>query len=404
MRRLFLLGMLAHACSVFASTTWTLEAALRAALATHPLIESRRASEEAARAERAAAEWQRYPTPSLEMAQQSSGGGGFLLRVDQPIWTGGKITADIDSAKQRERASHAFTLEAHEEVALKVIDAIVEIARQQARARHAAQSVNAHEKLLNMIRRRVQQEVSPVSDQRLAESRLFASLGEMSAIEQQRRAALTQLSQLVNGQVDAVDVASIEASVKDLPEQLDQVLSDALTHAPVLQRIMAEIDAASAEIKSRRASFLPHLYLRLERKQGDTSDVRAMLVLQAQPGAGLSALSGIDAALARRNALIAQRNALEREIKERLSLDWNEARVARERVEIAEQVRSTASEVAESYARQYTAGRKTWLDVLNAVRESAHAEMALADARAQMWRAALRIKLWTKRLPLAAHL
>ena len=37
-----------------------------------------------------------------------------------------------------------------------------------------------------------------------------------------------------------------------------------------------------------------------------------------------------------------------------------------------------------SYLRQYTVGRKTWLDVLNAQRELVQAQLALADNQAAL--------------------
>lgn len=403
--RVSLLRSLCLVCSLLPTTpavasTWTLGAAMHAAQAAHPLIQSRRAGQDAARAAREGAEWQRYPTPSLEAGQHSGGATSLLLRLDQPVWTGGRLSAEIEAAGRRVQASGAATDEAREEVALRVLTAMVEAARQQMRARHAANSVAEHERLLSMIQRRVRQEVSPLADLRLAESRLFASRNDLSAIEQQYRDALTQLGQLVGGRVSEVDATSVEAATGDLPADLDQALAESLAHAPALRRLSAEIEAASAEIQGKRAVYLPQLYVRLESEQGSLSDNRALLVLQAQPGAGLSALSGVEAALARRDALLAQRQGAERDVIERTSLDWNEALAARERANNAEQVRTTAAEVAESYARQYTAGRKTWLDVLNAVREATLSELALVDAKAQMWGAALRLKLWTGRLAL----
>lgn len=54
-----------------------------------------------------------------------------------------------------------------------------------------------------------------------------------------------------------------------------------------------------------------------------------------------------------------------------------------------------STEVFESYSRQYIAGRKTWIDVLNAVRETTQSDFALADARAQVVAAGERLRLRT---------
>ena len=57
------------------------------------------------------------------------------------------------------------------------------------------------------------------------------------------------------------------------------------------------------------------------------------------------------------------------------------------------------AEVFDSFARQFVIGRKSWLEVLNAVRESTQAQLAVADARAQQLAAALRLQLLTGALP-----
>jgi len=51
--------------------------------------------------------------------------------------------------------------------------------------------------------------------------------------------------------------------------------------------------------------------------------------------------------------------------------------------------------VFESFTQQFTTGRKTWIDVMNAVREFTLAEFAVADAEAQFAGAALRLGIVT---------
>jgi adhesin transport system outer membrane protein len=52
-----------------------------------------------------------------------------------------------------------------------------------------------------------------------------------------------------------------------------------------------------------------------------------------------------------------------------------------------------SDKVLESYQRQFQAGRKSWLDLLNAVRELAQNQYALADAKASMAAAMLRLQI-----------
>ncbi|MDP2831781.1 MAG: TolC family protein [Pseudomonadota bacterium] len=406
----------ALAClALLAASTWaaplTFDQALQAALSTHPLVQGKRSAQAAAKAEQEGAEWQRYPTPSIEASTQTGaqtgGSNASLLRVDQPLWTGGRITAGIAAAGSRHDAAGMAIDEARQELALRVIAAGSEALRQQARQRHAQASVGEHEKLLAMIRRRVTQEVSPLADQRLAESRLYSTANELSSSSQALANALAQLSQLIGpGQtVTEIDPWSYSEAAKpgNLPDDLFQMLDRALAHSPALRRLSFEAEAANADIDSKRSAYMPQLSLRLESSQGSVSDNRALLVLLAQPGAGLSAKSGVDAAFHRREATRLAAETARRDVRQQVSLDWNEWTAARARQDFAEQARGTSAEVSESYARQYTAGRKTWLDVLNAVRETTQAEQALVDARSQMQAAVLRLKVQTGGLGLATR-
>lgn len=382
-----------------AASLLTFDQAMQAALSSHPLVLGKHSAQAAAQADREGAEWQRYPSPSLEASTQSGGAG--LLRIEQPLWSGGRISAGIDAAGSRFDAAGAALNEARQELTLKVIAATTEALRQQARQQHGITGVKEHEKLLGMIQRRVAQEVSPLADQRLAASRLYATANELSVTTQALNNALAQLSQLAGQPVTAIDPQGVTEA--GAPASLDAALTQALAHSPTLRRLAFEEEAANADIASKRSAYMPQLALRLESSMGQAldnrtgleTDNRAMLVLLAQPGAGLSAKSGADAAVARREAARMARAAAERDTRERVTLDWNEWLAARLRLENANQARAMSTEVFESYARQYTAGRKTWIDVLNAVREATQSELAADDARAQMLAASLRLRALT---------
>ena len=68
---------------------------------------------------------------------------------------------------------------------------------------------------------------------------------------------------------------------------------------------------------------------------------------------------------------------------------------SRERLGNAGESSTTSTQVFESYARQYVIGRKSWNDVLNAVREATQAQLVLEDTRAQAIAASLRLAAQT---------
>ena len=389
-KALALTVLLLIAGSAQAQSAWTFERVLQSALDSHPAIMGKRSGQAAARADQKGAEWLRYPTPSIEAATQGGGKDSGLLRIEQPLWSGGRITAAIDAAGSRLSAADAALIETELDLTIKVITAYIEALRQKARQQHAQAGVAEHEKLLDMIRRRVQQEVSSLTDQRLAESRLYQAVNDLSQVTQAYNNALAQLAQLSGKPV--ADISEQEVSALGAPSSLDAALSQALGYSPTLRRLIYEEEAANADIDFKRSAYMPQLSLRLEKNTGQTQSSSAMLVLQAQPGAGLSAVSGVDAAIARREAARMAREAAERSTSERITLDWNEWVAARLRQENAAQSRIMSTDVFESYTRQYVIGRKSWIDVLNAVREATLAQFALEDARAQVIAASLRLR------------
>ncbi len=375
---------------------WTLTKALVAAQTTHPALHGKRAAQGAARAEQAGANWQRYPSLSMEAVTQNGGTHSGLVRLEQPLWNGGRIQAGVDAADSRSRMADAALEEARLDLTLRVIATFTESQRQQARLAHTQAGVDAHEQLLAMIRRRVAQEVSSQTDERLAQSRFFQAANERSLAQQALTNALASLAQLVGQDASGV----VEATAPGAYTLTDQpgTVAQAVAFSPVLRRLMFEEQAAQADVSAKQSSIKPQLALRLERDLGQTHDQRVMLVLLAQPGAGLSAFSGIEAALARAEAARQAIEVTRRDVQERVLQDWNEWTHAQQRLDNAQHFQAINTEVFESYKRQYVAGRKTWVDVLNAVREATQAQLTLEDARAQASVAAWRLVALTGQL------
>ncbi|MDP1524568.1 MAG: TolC family protein [Rhodocyclaceae bacterium] len=367
-------------------------------LATHPGITAKRASLEAAKADLAGANWQRFPTPSIEAGAGSGQGGFGTFRVQQPIWTGGRISAGIEGADAHRKAAEVGIAEAQRELLQRLVSAFAEAQRQQARQDIARKGVREHEKLLGLIERRVEQQVSPPVDQTFAKARTLQASNELSVVTQALSNALTQLSQLSGQQVSRV--APMSTTIADLPADRAAALEQATRSSPVLARIGYEEEAAGADITSKKSGYMPQVSVRYERASnsainnlGNTD--RLMLVLEAQPGAGLSAGAGVDSATAKREAIRRSRDMALIDIQEKVTTDWNDLMASRQRLESTLQGQRVANEVFDSYARQFTTGKKTWIDVLNSVRESTQAELAVADAEGQVIAAALRLKLVT---------
>ena len=92
----------------------------------------------------------------------------------------------------------------------------------------------------------------------------------------------------------------------------------------------------------------------------------------------------LEAAQVRVQALESEQAGALKELDERLLQDWQDYIALRQRLPDLENVQATAQELTESSKRLFVAGRKSWLDLQNALREQLQAELAWTEAQAIM--------------------
>ncbi|MFA6971914.1 MAG: TolC family protein [Gallionella sp.] len=379
--------------------TWSLEQLAQQAVFSHPAVLSKRSAATAAQADVSAAEWQRFPTPGISTNTDSRGQQFTQLSLQQPIWTGGRITAGIASAQSRHNASTKAVAETGQDILIKVVNAYAEAERWKTRQGVSVENTKQHELLLKMISRRVELEASPAVDKELANSRLFQAENDQSVATQSLSNSFTQLSQLAGAQVTTTSAIAINESL--LPPNKEEAIKRAMDNSPVLARLAFEVDAAAADIDSKRSAYFPQLAVRYEKQNGFIQQGfrvnydRLMLTLEAQFGAGFSSVAGVDGAIAKLDAARQAHESAARDLQQQVALDWDDMVASRARLSNASKASSSSKEVFESYTRQYTTGRKSWLDVLNSVREASQSELLVADAGAQMSAASLRLIVLT---------
>ncbi len=356
-----------------------LQALVAAAVSTHPSIAAARASLRASGADLRAAKWLRFPSFSVEGAlldernnrQQAS------AVIDQPIWTAGRVSGTISRASALEQAALAGYWESVLNIELLVAQSYHEYHRLSLRIDSLSDSLTQHSKLVETMRRRVTQEVSPVSDLDLVESRTAQVEQQVTVTIAQQKTVLQKLRELVD---DPLLVPGPPPPIdEDLPE-LDQdlIIDLAVAFDPSRQRLLAEAKAARAEASSTRASILPQLVGQYS--YNETFGHRVGLALKAQSEGGLARVASANAAKARQQSAELKIVSLERDLRDRVYADFVEYEASRARLASARQSSESALRVMASYMRQFISGRRTWLDVMNAVREASSAQNDAIDA------------------------
>jgi adhesin transport system outer membrane protein len=370
-----------------------LQAALRMAVSGHPSVVASRSERQASLMQLDAAERQRYPGLAVQSGTDAAGRRITTLRIDQPLWTGGRITGGIEVARATIRQSEAALQQAEQDIMLRVVTTYTELGRIEARQAAARENIREHERLVAMIDRRVASQVSPQSDGIQANARLSQARSELNQLDAQAFRARATLAQSTGTVVTAIE----ERLMPRAPwSGLEAALAAAVDFAPAMRRLGGELDAASAQIDVRRSSAYPQVSLRLDRSYGESAGgTRGYLALDYQTGAGFTVQAAIREAEARRDAIRSKIESARRETLDAVSGDWADLNaLGAQTSNLQAQVSSTTA-VFDSFVRQYAVGRKGWNDVLNAQREVAQARYQLADAQWGVLRAALRLDLMT---------
>ena len=371
------------------------------ALADYPSIRAGRLNEQASEFEIEAAKGRRYPSVSLQglsFAGGSSVAGNNLfaanLVVDQPIWSGGRISAEIERARAARAVSSAELVETAEALAIQTINAYYEAVLAARRMDQLSQGNDALLELVASIERRVAQQVSPTSELILVQSR---------QAEIERQFNLAQASFLSSREIFRQLTGLYSYELTDLPEydsrfshpDRTSALEQASQCNPAVARLNAEVRLAEATTELAEKQLYPQVSAQFS--QNEVTGARVGLAVTAQLNNGLSQFSVIKASGVRALEAGAQADAAARDSRLRLTTDLLLNYSTKVQIPIAIRSVKAAQDVTASYQRQFIAGRKSWLEVVNAVREEITADLSLVDAETTAMASAARLLRYTCR-------
>ena len=393
------LGWLSQAHAV------TLAEVMTEALQTHPSVLTQQRQVEVSRADRRVAEQQFFPTPSvsLEQVNPSASDPSYrgdkqlqLYRLQQPLWTAGRLTAGLDKTQAAIDVSDANLADARLQLSFKVLQAWSDWSGAVRKVRAVEESLLAHRRLDGILKRRIEEGASAPTEQILTESRLQQTQAQLETMQAQTRLARVRLEQLIGRPLNAQDEPNTQAPYQT--ESLEQMLASALKFFPAYVRGQAQLRSQEAEWLERKADLYPEIYVRAEHQRGNYAyaDVpsmnRVFVGLSSRLGAGLTTGMQLDSIAKRREVLLNDLENVERTLREQVQTEWIQLQSSLARLPSLRQSLASARLTAQAWDRQFLAGRKSWMEVMNTVRELLQADLDLVDAETQIllgsWRLA----------------
>ena len=362
-------------------TAGDFEGALRQTISRHPALIGKQAEVRSRQSELEAVLGQRYPTLSVQASANDDSTQPASLSLRQPLWTFGRIEANVALAESELDAEEADLSGLRRELIDQTAAAYVKVRSAKERVTLALENVSALGQLLGQIERRSQAQLASRTDVALVQARLIQARNQLAQFEGDVVQAAEELLALTQVAVPASQGVASKWWELSSPEQLmDSVLQGSTT----LRRKERLIEVAQARVEHERRASLPTVYFQADRYINQTTTKKGMVIgigfESSFEGVGLVARARVDAALARLDAarqdLETTRSALQRQVS---SLWSRRDQKNGLRLELRRSINVFEALLA-SYVRQYTAGSKSWLDLINLQRETYEQRLQLLAA------------------------
>ncbi len=229
---------------------------IRQAQSNHPSIRAQQSLVVAARAGVEQAQWQYWPTLNLAVERVDAKKGDVSYAGDQqvvtasirqPLWTGGRLSAALSRSQAQALASEAAIAETKETLALRAIQAYGEVLGSQYKLEAYQQSLSSHARLLEQVRRRQEEGLSPRADWLLAQSRWQSVAAEIAVWSLQKKNAQEQLRQLTGQAVEQLEFSQTQV-LADLGDDVDALVAAAMLVNPSHARLGANAQLAKFDV------------------------------------------------------------------------------------------------------------------------------------------------------------
>jgi len=368
---------------------------LQSAANSHPSVMQARSQYQGAGYDVESAKWGRFPTITTQ-ALAPNNRTQSLTKVEQPLWTGGRITGQIQVSEANERAALSAVLDAQTNAMVQVSTAFFDFLRMQMRMVVANENVREHQKLADLIGRRVKSEVSPMADDVLANARLQQAITERIQIQKAMDTARLSLEQWTGLSVTRV---SEPKRLNYMPNpSVEALVQKTFDFSGQRNKLLHQVDSAMYQMDVVKSQALPSVVAGYQHVWGGMypnsfQHNSAYVSLQFQPGAGLSALSNRNAAAMKQDAVKQELLTLERNLRNQVLSALADIDSAQTQLKPARTLLDGTTEVVASYLRQYQVGRRTWVEVLNAQREMTQAAYGLIDLQVALQQSQVRLML-----------
>lgn len=374
--------------------------AIGISLENHPEVLSKRSQADSAQQASVGAAWQLGPSFTLSTGKDTYGNSTTTTRIQQPLFTGGRIWHGIKEAQAKRDSADAEFIASQQNMIGKVADSYLEVIRLQERLKTAESNLREHKRLYALIQRRTEAGISSQNDVVTADMRLQQALAELETTKSQSATATRALARLIDLDVKSILPLKYPKLEQVAYKTLEEATQASLEFSPEIVAARHKYEAAQSRTAIERSALLPQVYLRHEKYNrqnptGSYPESQTFIALEYQLGTGVSSAYAWSASANQSKSAEATIGSVEKEITNSLTKYWYQYNLGKTQIVFMEKQLTASQSVVDSFARQYTVGKKTWLDVLNAQKEMNQSMNVVIDTKISLIQSQIYIGILT---------
>lgn len=374
------------AINSYAMDFYDIEQLIKLTITQHPTIQSIQAEQQVTELQTTMAKAQRYPTLSTQSQYNQDGQFSHQINIRQTLWSGGQIRSDIQQAQYKNEASQMAILEQKYQIAKSTIDVWQTYIQADSVSVIYKTIIQDLHRFKAMMQRRVQQGVSAPIELELINNRILLAQTQHDSALEQKRVAQLRLLYLIgkdthqqyslfrhNHDLKQQLIQQAEADLATIKHKIMYQYQDYTLQHPTSSKLDYQIKAQQQQLESTKAQRYPTIYTQWSHEyRPDTTRQHEQyfsIGMSFNTGAGLSKWVEPKINLAQIESLKANQQASQRQIEENLQTQYQQFIHDYQQIKLLKLAIKDSQMVSESYQRQFLVGRKSWLEVLNAVRE-----------------------------------
>jgi len=347
-------------------------ALLSEGLRTHPSIVVSKKIILASDFQLKSASWGYYPTPSIDISG-SSNNTKTTLRIDQPLWAGGKIDALYDKANAKKNEA----VYAHAESQYELIENYLNVLQKYLQAQDQISIMNAGllqlQSIMQTIDRMIAADELSLADKNLLNTKIADVNSNLTIAQAEFDVAKIQFELLTGKKIQCIVVAT-DKKIFNYDTNIKKMVEDALSFNPSLRILDAKIKVSQSDVDSAKSHLWPTLKVRAEHRKGalfnsDSAREESLvyLVLEMSTGAGASALSNVEKSRINVLKVKNQKLAKEKKVMDDLMNNYTQLIAVKNNIKILSNDVIVAEKVFNSNERLFFLQQKKWIEVVNSL-------------------------------------